>query len=136
MMRGMDVLERAINKSLDGVLAALTLRPCGKDCFAVEPARSGSSERVFGGQLLAQAVVGASATVAEKDIHSLHATFMRAGTPGAPLTIEVAHLRDGRSIATRKVAILEGGELLLVAIASFASFNLLLTGKSVNFFCV
>jgi acyl-CoA thioesterase-2 len=120
MMTGVDVLRRSINASLDDVIAALDLRPCGEDCFAVEPARSGTSDRVFGGQLLAQAVVGASATVTGKDIHSLHATFMRAGTPGAPLKVEVARLRDGRSIATREVVVLEAGELLLVAIASFA----------------
>jgi acyl-CoA thioesterase-2 len=119
-MHGVDVLGKAINASLDDVLAALDLLPCGEDRFVVEPARSGTSDRVFGGQLLAQAVVGAAATVTGKDIHSLHATFMRAGTPGAPLEIKVVRLRDGRSIATREVAILEAGELLLVAIASFA----------------
>jgi acyl-CoA thioesterase-2 len=120
MMTGVDALRSAINASLDDVLAALELRSCGEDRFAVEPARSGTSDRVFGGQLLAQAVVGASATVTGKDIHSLHATFMRAGRPGAPLKVEVARLRDGRSIATREVVVLEAGELLLVAIASFA----------------
>ena len=122
-MAGVDVLRRAINASLDDVLAALDLRPRGEDSFAVERTRSGTSDRVFGGQLLAQAVVGACATVAGKDIHSLHAAFMRPGQPGAPLEIEVARLRDGRSIATREVAILEAGELLLVAIASFAGLR-------------
>jgi acyl-CoA thioesterase-2 len=120
MMDHVDDLGRAINASLDDLLAALDLRPCGEDRFAVEPARSGTSDRVFGGQLLAQAVMGASATVAEKGINSLHATFLRAGTPGAPLKIQVRRLRDGRSIATREVAILEPGQLLLVATASFA----------------
>jgi acyl-CoA thioesterase-2 len=123
MMDQVDDLRRAINASLDDLLAALDLRPCADDCFTVEPARSAPSDRVFGGQLLAQAVVGASATVTGKDIHSLHATFLRAGTPGAPLKIEVARLRDGRSIATREVVIHEAGELLLVAIASFAVFR-------------
>ena len=119
----MDDLRRAINSSLDDLLAALDLRPCGEGCFAVEPARFGRSDRVFGGQLLAQAVVGASATVSGKDIHSLHATFLRTGTPGAPLKIEVDLVRDGRSIATRKVAILEAGKPLLIAIASFAELR-------------
>jgi acyl-CoA thioesterase-2 len=123
MMNRVDDLREAINASLDDLLGALDLRPCGEDHFDVKPAPSGPSDRVLGGQLLAQAVVAASATVIEKDIHSLHATFLRAGTPGAPLKIEVARLRDGRSIATREVAILEAGELLLVAIASFARFR-------------
>jgi acyl-CoA thioesterase-2 len=123
MMRGVDVLQRAINASLDDLLVALDLRPQGDDCFSVEPSRAAASDRVFGGLLLAQAVVGASATVADKDIHSLHASFLRTGTPGAPLTIRVAHLRDGRSIATREVTLFEGGERLLVAIASFATLR-------------
>jgi acyl-CoA thioesterase-2 len=123
MMQGMDDLRRAINASLDDLLAALDLRPRGEDCFSVERSRPATSERVFGGQLLAQAVVGASATVSGKGIHSLHATFMRTGTPGAPLKVEVDRLRDGRSIATREVAVLEAGEPLLVGIASFAELR-------------
>ena len=123
MMTAVDVLRRAINASLDDLLVALDLHPRGDLCFAVEPARSGASDRVLGGQLVAQAVVGASATVIGKDIHSMHATFLRTGTPGVPLTIEVSRLRDGRSIATRQVSVLEAGEPLLVAIASFARFR-------------
>jgi acyl-CoA thioesterase-2 len=123
MMRGVDVLRRAIKASLDDLLAALDLRPQGEDCFFVEPTGAATSDRVFGGQLLAQAVVGASATVTDKNIHSLHATFMRTGTPGAPLTIQVTHLRDGRSIATREVTVLEAGKPLLAAIASFATLR-------------
>jgi acyl-CoA thioesterase-2 len=123
MMHGVDVLRRAINASLDDLLAVLDLRPQGNDCFCIEQSRSATSDRVFGGQLLAQAVVGASATVTGKNIHSLHATFMRTGTPGAPLTIQVAHLRDGRSIATREVTVHEAGEPLLVGIASFAGLR-------------
>ena len=124
MMSRVDVLRNAIGASLDELLAALDLRPCGDDRFAVEsaPASGGTPDRVFGGQLLAQAVMGASATVTDKDIHSLHATFLRAGTPGAPLRIHVARLRDGRSIATREVTVLEEGTPTLVAVASFARF--------------
>ena len=123
MMHGVDVLGMAIDASLDDLLAALELRPCGDDRFTVEPVRAGPSERVFGGQLLAQAIVAASSTVPDKDIHSLHATFLRAGTPGAPLTVEVTRLRDGRSIATREVALVETGKPLLVATASFATLR-------------
>jgi acyl-CoA thioesterase-2 len=124
MMQGVDILRSAISASLDDLLTSLVLRPQGDDCFSVEPSRTATSDRVFGGQLLAQAVVGASATVTDKNIHSLHATFMRTGTPGAPLTIQVAHLRDGRSIATREVTVLEAGKPLLAAIASFATLRI------------
>lgn len=126
MMNRVDDLSAAmggaIDASLDALLAALDLRAVDDDRFAVEPARSGMPGRVFGGQLLAQAVQGATATVAGKDIHSLHASFVRAGTPGAPVEIAVTRIRDGRSMATRQVTVLEQGEPLLVAVASFASF--------------
>jgi len=119
-----DELSAAIGRSLDDLLTALDLRAVGDDRFAVEPTSSGIPGRVFGGQLLAQAVLGASATVVEKDIHALHATFVQAGSPGAPVTVDVTRLRDGRSMAMREVAIFERGQPLLVAIASFASNRL------------
>jgi acyl-CoA thioesterase II len=123
MIGHVDDLGRAIDASLTDLLAALDLRTFGEDRFAVESVSSGTEGRVFGGQLLGQAVVGASATVRDKDIHSLHATFLRAGTPGAPLQIDVTRLRDGRSIAIREVTVLEAGVPLLAAVASFAVFH-------------
>jgi acyl-CoA thioesterase-2 len=68
-------------------------------------------------------VVGAAATVDGQDIHSLHASFVRAGTPGAAVQVEVTRLRDGRSVSTREVAVVEDGEPLLVALASFGTFQ-------------
>jgi acyl-CoA thioesterase-2 len=117
----LDGLDAAIGASLDDLLVSLDLRAIGEDRFAATPQTTGPVSRVFGGQLLAQAVLGASATVVGKDIHSLHATFVKAGTPGAPVTVEVTRVRDGRSMATREVAVLERGETLLVAVASFAA---------------
>ena len=118
----MDVqgeLGAAIAASLDDLLVALDLRPLGADRFALEPTTSSTPGRVFGGQLLAQAVVGAAATVPDKEIHSLHAAFVKAGTPGAAVELAVDRVRDGRSMATRRVALSEDGAVLLVAIASF-----------------
>ncbi|MET0903856.1 MAG: acyl-CoA thioesterase domain-containing protein [Acidimicrobiales bacterium] len=108
--------------ALDELLAALDLRPDGDDRFAVESSGA-SAARVFGGRLLAQAVAGAAATVVGKEIHSLHASFVRSGTPGAQVKVDVTRLRDGRSVSTREVAVLEGGEPVLVAIASFGTFR-------------
>jgi acyl-CoA thioesterase II len=116
-----EELGASIHSSLDDLLAALDLREAAEDRFVVEPPTSGPPGRVFGGQLLAQAVVGSAATVDGKDIHSLHAAFVRVGTPGAVVEIAVTRLRDGRSTSTRQVAVLEAGEPLLVAIASFGS---------------
>jgi acyl-CoA thioesterase II len=116
-------LGLAIQTSLDHLIAALNLRPLGHDRFTFEPTATSPTVRVFGGQLLAQAVVGAAATVEGKDISSLHAAFTRAGTPGALLEVVVTRVRDGRSMATRQVAILEEGAPLLIAIATFGSHH-------------
>lgn len=115
--------HRAIGASLDELLAALDLRPVGDDRFVVEAAAPSTTGRVLGGRLLAQAVVGASATVDGKDIHSLHATFLGAGTPGAPVTVAVDRVRDGRSLVVRQVRLLEDDRLLLLATASFAAHH-------------
>ena len=114
-----DLLEPAILDSLDGLLGALELQPIGTDMFRVlsEPGRL--SDRVYGGQLLAQALVAASATVSGKDPHSLHAGFVEAGTPGRGVDLAVERVRDGRSMSTRRVTVLQEDRPLLVAIVSF-----------------
>ena len=104
--------------ALDGLLAALHLDPRGSDRFraAGEPGRF---VRTFGGQLVAQALAAASATVSGKDPSSLHAYFAAAGAPSEPVDLEVRRVRDGRSMATRGVGLEQDGRTLLSMIASF-----------------
>ncbi len=116
---GIDAsLERAIHAALEGLLRALELDALGDDRFRVvgEPAQF---DRVFGGQVVAQALVAANATVTRKSPHSLHAYFVEAGTPGAPVELVVERVRDGRSISTRGVTVRQGEKTLLTAMASF-----------------
>ena len=65
--------------------------------------------RVFGGQVAGQSLVAASRTVEEnaRQVHSLHAYFLRPGDPSAPILYEVDRLRDGRSFATRRVVAIQ-----------------------------
>jgi acyl-CoA thioesterase-2 len=114
-------LEASTRLSLERLLAALDLEVVGEDRFAVRPHPGGLPDRVLGGQLLAQAVLGAAASVEGKDIRSLHAAFVEAGTPGAPVEVVVSRLRDGRSVAARQVTVLENGRLLLAGLASFGA---------------
>ena len=111
-------LEAAVQRSLDAVLRALALEPLGDDRFRAvsEPGRI---DRLFGGQTLAQALVAASDTVDGKDPHSLHAYFVQAGVPGEPVELAVDRVRDGRSMATRQISVLQGSRTLLTVIASF-----------------
>jgi acyl-CoA thioesterase II len=116
-------LGAGIDASLQDLLHALDLRPRGDDRDTFEPTTSRTPSRIFGGQLLAQAVVGAAATVEDKEIQSLHAAFTQAATPGAAVEVSVTRVRDGRSMATRQVVVLEDDAPLLIAIATFGSFR-------------
>jgi acyl-CoA thioesterase-2 len=75
--------------------------------------------RVFGGQVLAQAVLAARATVEERMIHSLHAYFLRSGDPEAPIVYDVDRSRDGRSFTSRRVVAIQHGRPIFTLAASF-----------------
>lgn len=78
------------------------------------------SGRVFGGQVLAQALLAAGRTVpADRLPHSLHGYFLRAGDVREPIAFSVERLRDGRSFSARRTHALQGGEAILSMIASF-----------------
>lgn len=76
--------------------------------------------RVFGGQVLGQALMAAGLTVqADRPPHSLHAYFLRPGDPAVPIEFAVERLRDGRSFSARRTHALQGGQPILSMIASF-----------------
>jgi len=80
---------------------------------------------LYGGQIVAQALVAASATVtatvtADFECHSLRAYFIRRGDHELPVDYEVDRIRDGRSFCTRRVVARQGGRALLNLEASYA----------------
>lgn len=76
--------------------------------------------RVYGGQVVAQALMAASRTVrADRLAHSLHAYFLRAGDPAAPIVYRVERDRDGTSFATRRVVAIQHGRPIFNMAASF-----------------
>jgi acyl-CoA thioesterase-2 len=77
------------------------------------------TERVFGGQVLAQALLAASHTVDGRLAHSLHAYFLRAGDPEAPIVYDVDRSRDGRSFSARRVVAIQHGRPIFTLAASF-----------------
>lgn len=113
-----DPLEIATLGALDELQQVLTLQPEGTDRFraASEAARFG---RIFGGQLVAQAMVAAANTVSGLTAHSIHTSFLRPGDSSVPLDITVERTRDGRSMSVRHVAIAQGGRALVTATVSF-----------------
>ena len=111
-------LRARMAEALEGLLGALRLEPRGEDRFTVA-AEPGRFVRMFGGQLVAQAVVASSSTVPDKRVRSLHAYFVAAGSPDVPVEIAVERVRDGRAVSTRHVTVSQGDRPLLVALASF-----------------
>jgi acyl-CoA thioesterase II len=78
------------------------------------------SQRIFGGQDLAQSLVAATHTVSpDRPCHSLHAYFLRPGDPALPILYEVDPSRDGGSFSVRRVAAVQHGVQILVLAASF-----------------
>jgi len=78
-------------------------------------------QRVFGGQVLGQALVAATRTIeAETRIaHSLHAYFLRPGDPAIPILYDVDRIRDGRSFSTRRVVAIQHGRAIFNMAVSF-----------------
>ncbi len=77
-------------------------------------------QRVFGGQVAAQALTAAGRTVDPlRQVHSLHAYFLRPGDPTIPLIYEVDRIRDGKSFTTRRVVGIQHGKAIFNLAASF-----------------
>lgn len=78
--------------------------------------------RVFGGQVVGQAIIAAHRTVpADRFIHSLHSYFLLGGDPEAPILFEVECIRDGRSFSTRRVLARQHGRSIFSFEASFST---------------
>jgi acyl-CoA thioesterase-2 len=77
------------------------------------------AKRVFGGQVLSQAVLAAGQTIEGRLMHSLHAYFLRGGDPEAPIVYNVDRSRDGRSFSSRRVVAIQHGRPIFNLAASF-----------------
>src|ERR1700759_4061863 len=75
--------------------------------------------RLFGGRLIAQALLGAYGTVKDSVCHSLHCYFLRPGDPAVPILFEVDRARDGSSFTTRRVTAIQHGRQIFNLAASF-----------------
>lgn len=86
------------------------------------PRQPGGVGRVFGGQVIAQALQAAQRSVEDgRTAHSLHAYFMRPGDENHPIIYRVVRDFDGRSFANRRIIAMQGGQPILNMTASFQS---------------
>jgi acyl-CoA thioesterase-2 len=111
----------SMSKSLIDLISILDLEPLEENLFrGVSPQTSW--QRVFGGQVIGQALVAACRTVENVEQrlpHSLHCYFILPGDPAIPIIYEVERLRDGRSYVTRRVTAIQHGHAIFSLMVSF-----------------
>jgi acyl-CoA thioesterase-2 len=99
----------APQSALDALIATLDLERLEDNLFLGARGNEGW-QRVFGGQVLGQALMAAARTVdAERSVHSLHGYFLLAGDPARPIVYDVERIRDGGSFTTRRVKAIQHG---------------------------
>jgi acyl-CoA thioesterase-2 len=76
-------------------------------------------QRVFGGQVIGQALVAACRTVEGRPPHSMHAYFLLGGDPAVPIIYNVERTRDGKSFTTRRVVAVQHGRPIFTITVSF-----------------
>ena len=105
--------------AMQNLLSILDLEAVGDNQFRGRSPQSGW-QRVFGGQVIGQALVAAQRTVpANRFVHSLHCYFMRPGDPSVPIDYSVDRIRDGASFLTRRVVAEQSGKAIFSLAASF-----------------
>jgi len=107
-----------MSAALDELLSILDLETLERNLFRGLSPQVGW-QRVFGGQVIGQALVAANRTVEGRRAHSLHAYFLRAGDPAVPIIYEVDRIRDGGSFSTRRVVAIQHGHAIFSMAASF-----------------
>ena len=90
------------------------------DEFTFQAFSRASRDRIFGGQIIAQAMMAAARTVdPDKQVHSLHAYFLRGGSEALPLHFRVHRAFDGRAFSNRRVVVRQEGKVIFNLTASF-----------------
>lgn len=100
------------------LIELLDLEKLDEDLFRGRQADT-ERQRVFGGQVAAQAMLAADRTAPEGfHLHSLHSTFLRPGDTRVPIIYDVERLRDGRTFATRHVTARQHGKRIFTMTTS------------------
>jgi len=107
-----------MSHALDQLLAILDIETLEENLFRGVSPQVGW-QRVFGGQVIGQALVAAYRTVNGRAAHSLHGYFLRAGDPAVPIIYSVDRIRDGGSFSTRRVVAVQHGQAIFSMAASF-----------------
>jgi acyl-CoA thioesterase-2 len=104
--------------AMDALISTLTLEPIEVNLFRGHSPPE-ERTRIFGGQVVAQALTAAYKTVEARICHSLQSYFIRPGDPTMPVLYQVERSRDGKSFATRRVLAIQKGEQIFNMACSF-----------------
>ena len=107
-----------MNQLLDDLIKVMTLERLEMNLFRGQ-SRDIGSPQVFGGQVLGQALVAATATAEDRVVHSLHAYFLRRGDFNSPIVYEVDRALDGKHFSSRRVIAIQHGRQIFNMSASF-----------------
>jgi len=107
-----------MTEEIENLAETLALEPLAGDRFRGHGSPFGGA-RIFGGHLVAQAVLAAYETVADKACHSLSCAFIRAGDRDTPVLFSVERVSDGFAFATRRVVATQGERQILGVFLSF-----------------
>jgi acyl-CoA thioesterase II len=104
--------------AIAALLDLLDLEPLELNLFRGRSPQVGW-QRVFGGQVIGQALVAACRTVEGRPPHSMHAYFLLPGDPKVPIIYDVDRIRDGKSFTTRRVVAIQHGKAIFSMSVSF-----------------
>jgi acyl-CoA thioesterase-2 len=109
-----------MQKALDDLVTLLDLEAIEVNVFRGQSPKDGS-QRIFGGQVMGQAMVAAGRTAPDEGevLHSFHAYFLRPGDPSIPILYTVDRTKDGRAFATRRIVAVQRGNAIFHMEASF-----------------
>lgn len=105
-------------EAINNLLEQLDVQPTADGFLGVVKQDEG---RLFGGLVLAQAIMAAGRAEVAGNIHSLHGYFLRAGRPAKDIAYRVERIRDGRNFTTRRVTALQDGDIIFEASIGFVA---------------
>lgn len=109
-----------MSKVLEDLLQHLKLEKIEEGLFRGQSQNLGFG-RVFGGQVIGQALSAAKETVDDRYVHSFHSYFLRPGDDKKPIVYDVECIRDGGSFSTRRIRAMQYGKPIFYMTASFQS---------------
>jgi acyl-CoA thioesterase-2 len=118
-----------MSSAVQDLLNILDLEPLDVNLFRGRSPQVGW-QRVFGGQVIGQALVAACRTVEGRPPHSMHAYFLLPGDPKVPIIYEVERIRDGKSFTTRQVKAIQHGHPIFSMAVSFHADELGITHQA------